>query len=73
MTWWTDPSGDAGVWDSGTNNWIRALEAGGGSTTSTAAVVQRITGNLLRVIGQGRAGRAEPSVPNAAQVYPGAW
>ena len=71
MTWWTDPQGQAGVWDSGTNNWIPALAPGGAETPTAAAAVQRITGNLLAAIGPGPAGRAHPSVGDAGQYYPG--
>jgi hypothetical protein len=70
MTYYTDPTSKAGVWDSGTNNWIPALLPGGGESPATAALVQQITGNLFWLIGQGPAGTSQPSVPNWQQVYP---
>lgn len=61
MTYYTDPNTNAGVWDSGTNNWIGSLS---GSTT-----LQDITGNLLYLFGQGPAGRTRPSTPNWRDYY----
>jgi hypothetical protein len=71
MTYYADPTSKAGVWDSGTNNWIPALLAGGGETDATAKLVQQITGNLFWLIGQGPAGAIQPSTANWAQFYPG--
>lgn len=69
MTYYTDHSTGAGVIDTGTNNWIPALghdhrgcHRSGGICAS--AVLQRITGNILRAFGRGPAGRVHPSVPN---------
>jgi len=66
MTYYTDPQSGAGVLDTGTNNWIPALlhdHSGCGTRAGCAAAfVQRITGNVLRVFGQGPAGRTHPSV-----------
>jgi hypothetical protein len=70
VTYYSDPAGGAGVWDSGTNNWIPALAAGSGETAATAATMRLITGNLFHLIGQGPAGRVRPSVPNWQQTYP---
>jgi hypothetical protein len=72
MTYYSDPASKAGVWDSGTNNWIPALLPGGGESPATAALVQQITGNLFWLIGQGPAGAIQPSTPNWQQIYPGA-
>jgi hypothetical protein len=69
MTYYSDPVSGAGVWDSGTNNWIPALEPGGGESPATAAVMRRITGNLFHLFGQGPAGRLRPSKPNWKQIY----
>jgi hypothetical protein len=72
MTYYTDPRSAAGIVDTGTNNWIPALGAdrdgcrGGGICALTA--VRQITANILRVFGQGPAGRTHPSVPNWRQV-----
>lgn len=70
MTYYTDPASGAGVLDSGTNNWIPALyqNAGCGRGICESAAVQRITANILRVLGQGPAGKLQPSVANARQV-----
>jgi hypothetical protein len=72
MTYYTDSASDAGVLDSGTNNWIPMLSAcpvtqAGCST----GMVRHITGNILHLFGQGPAGRTEPSVPNATQFLVG--
>jgi hypothetical protein len=71
MTYYTNATTGAGVLDTGTNNWIPALDgrAGcqpGGICEST--MVQRMTGNILRLFGQGPAARHQPSVPNWRQV-----
>jgi hypothetical protein len=71
MTYYTDPHGDAGIIDTGTNNWIPALGADrdgcrGGVCALTA--VRQITANILRVFGQGPAGLSHPSVANWRQV-----
>jgi hypothetical protein len=71
MTYYTDPVSKAGVFDSGTNNWIPALLAGPGEPASSAVAVRAITANLLHLMGQGPAGIRRPSVPNWAEVYPG--
>lgn len=69
MTYYSDPTSGAGVWDSGTNNWIPALDPTGGETQTTAAVVRAITENLFHLLGQGPAGKVDPSVGNMATVY----
>ncbi|HVV24050.1 MAG TPA: N,N-dimethylformamidase beta subunit family domain-containing protein, partial [Pseudonocardiaceae bacterium] len=63
MTYYTSTTSKAGVWDSGTNNWIPALP------DSPAMVA--VTGNLLSVFGQGPAGRTHPSVANFRAFYGG--
>ena len=72
MTYYTDSQTGAGVLDTGTNNWIPALlndHIGCGTPAGCAsAIVQRITGNILRVFGQGRVGRTYRSVANWRQV-----
>jgi hypothetical protein len=69
MTYYTDPAGQAGVWDSGTNNWIPALGPCPAHGRCPARVVGLITANLLRVFGQGPAGLTHPSVPNWQHLY----
>ena len=58
MTYYTDPHGDAGIVDTGNNNWINAMTpcAGDGSPCP-APTVAKITGNLLWLFGQGPASR----------------
>jgi len=76
MTYYTARHGGAGILDTGTNNWIPAMlhdrdgcgKRGGPDTTCAAAIIQRITGNILRAFGQGPAQRTHPSVANWRQV-----
>jgi hypothetical protein len=71
MTYYTSASTAAGVLDTGTNNWIPALDDHAGchpGGVCESAVVQRMTGNILRLFGQGPAARHQPSVPNWRQV-----
>jgi hypothetical protein len=70
-TYYTTKSSTAGVFDSGDNNWIYSLNPCPRSATScSAGVMQKITGNLLWLFGQGPAGRIVPSVANWQQVVP---
>ena len=68
MTYYADPVSHAGVFDSGTNNWIPALSPCAPGTACPARTVARITGNLLRIFGQAPAGDIEPSVANWSQL-----
>jgi len=68
-TW--QPSG-AGVFESGTNNWIASLQSCSSPSDCPAPLVRKMTGNLLRVFGQGPVGLRYPSVSNVAQFSPGA-
>lgn len=71
MTYYTEPSGDGGVFDSGDNNWIYAMQpCVPASSTCPATTVDQITGNLLWLFGQGPAGKIEPSVSNLQSVVP---
>jgi hypothetical protein len=68
-TYYTMPSG-AGVFSSGTTNWITTLEPCSPSGADCpASLMQAITGNLLRVFGAGPVGRTYPSVRNVSQFY----
>jgi hypothetical protein len=70
-TYYTTPSSKAGVFDSGNNNWINSLTPCPPSAkTCPAAVMEKITGNLLWLFGQGPAGHIIPSVANWQQVAP---
>lgn len=71
MTYYTDPTGHAGVWDSGTNNWIPALSPCTSDHPCPAQTIGAITSNLLRAFGQGPAADTHPSTPNWPQLYPG--
>lgn len=72
MTYYTDPHGQGGVWDSGTNNWITDLTPCEAGQSCPADMIGAITGNLLKLFGQGPAGRTQPSQPNWQRFYPGA-
>lgn len=70
MTYYTDPDTHAGVWDSGTNNWIPDLTPCTTGKPCPEAIISAITGNLLRLFGSGPAGTTQPSVPNWQTFYP---
>ena len=70
MTYWSDPTSDAGIFDSGTTNWIPSLAPCSRAARSCpAATVGEITGNLLALFGKGPAGRFQPSTPNWSEIY----
>jgi hypothetical protein len=70
MTYWSDPASGAGIFDSGTTNWIPALAPCPPTDSSCPAVtVAKITGNLLALFGKTRAGRVQPSVANWHEIY----
>jgi hypothetical protein len=65
MTYYTDPTSHAGVIDTGTVNWINSMSTcAPGATGCRPGKVRRITGNILRLFGEGPAGLREASVPN---------
>jgi hypothetical protein len=71
MTYYTDPTSDAGVLDTGDNNWINSLTpCSGGVPPCPAAAVAKITGNLLWLFGQGPAGHFLPSTNNLMTILP---
>ncbi|HVM67470.1 MAG TPA: N,N-dimethylformamidase beta subunit family domain-containing protein, partial [Acidimicrobiales bacterium] len=71
MTYYTDPTSGAGVFDSGVNSWVPDLApCAPGGATCPAAFVGQVTANVLRVFGNGPAGHMQPSVPNWQQFYP---
>jgi hypothetical protein len=59
-----------GVWQSGTNNWIPALGSCVEGRPCPAAVLAKMTLNVLRVLGAGPLGRHHPSRPNWRRFYP---
>ena len=69
MTYYTNPKSKAGVFDSGTVNWIGALSVCA-KTVCPARPLSQITLNLLHLFGQGPAGRFQPSVPNWRTLQP---
>ena len=70
MTYWTDPTSRAGIFDSGATSWIGSLTpCPRGTRDCPATITRRITGNLFALFGRGPAGRFRPSVPNWRQVY----
>jgi hypothetical protein len=70
-TYFTDPATKAGVFDSGTVNWVNELTpCTPGQTPCAAPTVARMTGNLLRVFGQGPVGDLAPSTANWQAVTP---
>lgn len=72
MTYYSDPTSHAGVFDSGTVHWVTTLTPCGQGTSSPcpAPMTQAITGNLFWLFGQGPAGRVDPSHPNWHSVRP---
>lgn len=64
MIYYTDPKSGAGVISTGTIGWVGFLNSCGPGVP--CQTVQRITGNVLRLFGQGPAGKTEPSQPNTA-------
>jgi hypothetical protein len=71
MTYYTDPKSGAGVLDTGTVNWIAAMQQCPPATADCpAGTVRTITGNVLRLFGRGPAGATTPSVANWRTVVP---
>ena len=74
MTYYTDPTSEAGVFDSGINSWIPSLGPctlpGAYVPCASATIVQQMTANLLDLFGRGPAGRVTPSAANWETVYP---
>jgi len=71
MTYYTVPASHAGIIDTGNNNWINAMGYSCPRTGVCAATeLQKITGNILRLFGQGPAGSRRPSRSNLAVIHP---
>ena len=64
-SYYTDSSG-AGVWQSGTNNWIPAIGSCEPEGPCPTGIVQQMTLNVFRVLGSGPLGRSHPSRPTVA-------
>ncbi len=71
MTYYTDPTSNAGVFDSGDNIWVGTLAPCPASVKKCPSTLMRtMTGNLLWLFGQGPAGMFVPPVANWRQVTP---
>lgn len=71
MTYYTDPTSKAGIFDSGTVNWIATLDECSRSAPSCPTrMTDKMTENLLRLFGEGPAGDRQPSVANWRSVTP---
>ncbi len=71
MTYYTNPTGQAGQFDSGDNSWVNTLTPCPASAPRCPSFYTRkMTGNLLRLFGQGPAGAIVPSTPNWTTVTP---
>lgn len=71
MVYFTNPSSNAGVIDTGNNIWIGDLRKCPADVADCPApVLDKITGNILRLFGEGPAGLIEPSVSNVNAVAP---
>jgi hypothetical protein len=69
-TYYTDPTSKAGVFDAGTVNWIFAMSPCAAGTHCPGTAIDKMTGNLLWLFGQGPAGLHQPSTPNWQAVNP---
>ena len=71
MTYYTDPTSKAGVFDSGDNVWVAALRpCPRSSPACPSGTLRKMTANILWLFGQGPAGRMAPSVANWQTVMP---
>jgi hypothetical protein len=71
MVYFTSPHGKAGVIDTGNNVWIGDLRACAPATANCSTpTVTKITNNILKLFGQGRAGILHPAVSNVNAISP---
>ncbi|HEY5250486.1 MAG TPA: N,N-dimethylformamidase beta subunit family domain-containing protein [Acidimicrobiales bacterium] len=71
MTYYSEPDGGAGVLDTGDNNWINALTPCPRTVAHCPATeVAKITGNILRLFGQGPTGTNAPATSNLITILP---
>ncbi|MBV9660626.1 MAG: hypothetical protein JO337_05670 [Acidimicrobiales bacterium] len=71
LTYYTDATSKAGILDTGTVNWIPAIDPcapNGGDCGSTP--LAEMTLNIMGVFGAAPAGQAHPSQPNWSSVTP---
>lgn len=70
-TYYTMPTSEAGIFNSGTTQWIPSLETCPATEVNCPAqMMQELTTNLLRAFGVGPVGIRYPSVANWQQFYP---
>jgi hypothetical protein len=70
VTYYTNSSG-AGIFDSGDNVWVATLQPCPSPVSNCPARTMReLTANVLRLFGQGPAGKTQPSRPNWQSVAP---
>jgi hypothetical protein len=71
MVYFTDPTSNAGVIDTGDNTWIGDLRPCQVQTSGCSRrALSKITNNILRLFGQGPAGELEPSTSNLRSIAP---
>ncbi len=69
-TYYTMPTSKAGIFDSGTTQWIPDLSPCPATETACPApTMQKLTNNILRVFGEAPVGDRYPSVANWQQFY----
>jgi len=69
-TYVTNPASHAGVFETGTNNWIPALAPCPADTTGCPApLLTLMTRNILQLFGEGPTGLTQPSVANWQRYY----
>jgi len=69
-TYVTNRTSEAGIFESGTNNWIAAMQPCTTTTSSCPSHLVRImTGNILKLFGAGPTGATNPSVANWSNYY----
>jgi hypothetical protein len=68
-TYYTVPGSGAGIFQSGSNGWISALQPCPRQAGCPDAMLTRVTLNLLRVFGAGPVGRRYPSHANWQRYY----
>ncbi len=71
MVYFTNPQSQAGVIDTGNNIWIGDLRTcASGTQYCEAGALTKITNNILRVFGQGPAGKLELAASNLGSISP---
>jgi hypothetical protein len=68
-TYVTNRTSEAGIFESGTNNWIAAMQPCTTTSSCPSHLVRIMTGNILKLFGAGPAGATNPSVANWSNYY----